>query len=157
MGPRSSISGELPIDSYFNSAGAVRKKENGSKKRRAGPDADDANRTRTKKQRAGQPSKVEARERARSGMTRNIFGRRIAEWQRLGSADARPKAVTGGVFATTSIPTPVSVAKLPRPALSQVPADMVKTVFSRVFYLPLNDFPGSYHNHIVVASSGDSS
>ena len=127
MGPRSQISGELPIDSYFNSAGTVRRKD-GSMKRRTGADADDANRTRTKKQRTKEPSKganLEAQEKSRSSMSRNIFGRRIAEWQRLGSADVRPKAVTG-VFATTSIPTPISLAKLPRSASSQVHTDMVK-------------------------------
>ena len=156
--PRQSISGELPIDTYFSSAGTIRKKENGSLKRRTGADADDANRTRTKKQRTKQPSKgtnLEAQEKSRSGMSRNIFGRRIAEWQRLGSADARPKAVTG-VFATTDIPTPISVAKLPRSASSQMPADMVRQCF-RVVYLHLNEALGCYYHHLIVAPSGDCS
>jgi hypothetical protein len=142
MGPRPSISGELPIHSYFNSAGATWNKDKGSTKRRTGADADEANRTRPKRQRTGQPSKItnlEAQEKSRSGMSFDI-SRRIAEyseWQRnscLGSAEARTKAQVTGVSGTTSIPTPVSVAKPPHPTSSRAPADMVKTVFSSLLF-----------------------
>jgi hypothetical protein len=135
MGPRSSISGELPIDSYFGSVGTISNKENGSRKRRrSGAGADEANRTQTKKQRRTQPSKatnLEAQGNSRSGMICNIFRR----WQPtscLASAEARQKVVTAGVSntRTTSIPTPISAVKLPHSTSSRVPADTVKTMFS---------------------------
>jgi len=62
MGPRPSISGELPIDAFFISssktAGTTRNKENRSLKRRTvlAADADDPNPSLTKKQRTKQPS-----------------------------------------------------------------------------------------------------
>jgi len=83
MGPHSSISGELPIDSYFSSVGAISNKDNGSRKRRTGTGADDANWTQTKKQRTTQPSKalnLDVQGKSRSGMICNIFGS-IADWQ----------------------------------------------------------------------------
>ena len=78
MSPRPSISGELPIDSYFSSAGAISNRENGSRKRRTGAGADDTKRTQTKKQRTTQPSKatnLESQGKSRSGMICNIFKR----------------------------------------------------------------------------------
>ncbi|KAH9999363.1 hypothetical protein BJV77DRAFT_1121581 [Russula vinacea] len=119
MGPRPSISGELPIHSYFNSAGATWNKDKGSTKRRTAADADEANRTRPKRQRTGQSSKgnnLEVQEKSRSDG--------IVEWHPDGSAEVRTKAQVTGVSGTTSIPTPISVVKLPHSTSSRAPADM---------------------------------
>jgi hypothetical protein len=140
MGPRSSISGELPIDSYFGSVGAISNKENGSRKRKTGAasGADEANWTQTKKQRTTQPRKatnLEAQGKSRSGMIYNFFRREycLLATSCLGSVEARrQKVATAGVSKTrtTSIPTPISAVKLPHSTSSRVPADMVKTIFS---------------------------
>ena len=164
MGPRSSISGELPIDSYFGSVGAISNKENGSRKRRTGAGADEANRTQTKKPRtttqASRATNLEAQGSSRSGMHDLqhlqagvlLIGNQNS---RLGSAETRqkPEVVTAGAFKarTTSIPTPISAVKLPHSTSSRVPADTVKTMFSESSIFPPNVFVGSHHNHVLVA------
>jgi len=134
--PRSSISGELPIDSYFGSVGTLSNKENGSRKRRTGAGADEANGTRTKRQRTTQATNLEAPGKFRSGMTCDIFRREYCSLGKpascVGPAEARQKVLTAGVSKTrpTSIPTPISAVKLPHPTSSRVSADTVKTMFS---------------------------
>ena len=141
MGPRSSISGELPIDSYFGSVGAISNKENGSRKRRTGAGADEANRTQTKKLRTttqvSKATNLEAQGSSRSGVHDLqhfqagllLIGNQNS---RLGSAETRQKVVTAGASKTrtASIPTPISAVKLPHSTSSRVPADTVKTIFS---------------------------
>lgn len=141
MGSNSYISGELPIDSYFGSVGAIPNKENRSRKRRTGAGASDSSQTQTKKQRTTEPSKatnIEAQGNSRSGMIYNISARIGNQTSCLGPAEARQKLVTPGVSKTraTSIPTPISAVKLPHSTSSRVPADTVKTIFSsRLFPL----------------------
>ncbi|KAI0303202.1 hypothetical protein BC826DRAFT_336397 [Russula brevipes] len=115
MAPRPSISGEIPIDSYFGSAGRAAdstlagNKENSSLKRRSGTDQQGANRTSTKKQRIKQPSKCTNLDTQETSFSVTI--------------EAQPKPGSSG-SRTTSLPTPVSVAKLPPSASSRVPVDV---------------------------------
>lgn len=83
MGPRPSISGELPIDSYFGStgktAGTIGNKENGlsSLKRTSGADADNESRTSTKRQKTKQHTKgtnLRIQEKSHSVISGEIFG-----------------------------------------------------------------------------------
>ncbi|KAI0003050.1 hypothetical protein BJV74DRAFT_568838 [Russula compacta] len=118
MGPRPSISGELPIDSYFGStgktAGTIGNKDNdlSSLKRRAGATADNENRTSTKKQKTKQHAKG------------TNFGIQEKSHSVISAAvRARPNAIPNA-SGTTSIPTPISVVKLPRSTSSRKPADI---------------------------------
>ncbi|KAH9007026.1 hypothetical protein EDB86DRAFT_2869612 [Lactarius hatsudake] len=114
MSPRSSISGELPIDSYFNSlgrtAGPSRSKENRSLKRKNALDAveGDAEWTSTKKHKTKTPSKgSQKKPESKTGHTRSKEFR--------ASSESR----------TTSIPTPNSITKQPIQPPVPVPVDGV--------------------------------
>ncbi|KAH9050008.1 hypothetical protein EDB84DRAFT_1450453 [Lactarius hengduanensis] len=114
MGPRSSISGELPIDSYFSSlgrtAGPSGSKENRSLKRKNALDAveGDAERTSTKKHKTKAPSKgSQTRPESKTGHTR--------------SKEFRASSASK----TTSMPTPNSITKQPLQPPVPVPVDGV--------------------------------
>ncbi|KAH9963123.1 hypothetical protein BC827DRAFT_144744 [Russula dissimulans] len=106
MSPRSSISGELPIESYFNTsggpAGTIGNKENTSLKRR-NTNTNDANRVSTKKQRRGEQTGQSSK-----GKNFEIQGKFRP---RAEKAPPQPVPRSSG---TTSIRTPSSVAKPPR-------------------------------------------
>ncbi|KAI9448239.1 hypothetical protein H4582DRAFT_1899401 [Lactarius indigo] len=119
MGPRPSISGELPIDSYFSSLGRTMgpsgSKDNRSFKRKNALDAaeSDAERTSTKKLKTKTPSKgSQARHESKTDHTRS-------------------KGVSS-TSRTTSMPTPNSMTKqsLPPSVLVSLDADVISTVSS---------------------------
>ncbi|KAI0254354.1 hypothetical protein BJV78DRAFT_1351258 [Lactifluus subvellereus] len=102
MSPRSSVTGELPIDSYFGltsrTAGVSGNKENKSLKRKTRDDAL-TERASTKKQKTKTPPK----------------GTNQKTQANLNFEKAEParSEVISGAFGTASMPTPVSLAKLP--------------------------------------------
>lgn len=103
MGPRLSISGELPIDSYFSSAGRTAgpsvSKENRSLKRKNAVDAagGDAERASTKKHKTKTPSKG-----SQTGSEPKTVHTRSKELR------------VPSTSRTTSMPTPSSITKQPR-------------------------------------------
>jgi len=125
MSPRSSISGELPIESYFNTsggpAGTIGNKENTSLKRRS-TDTNDANRASTKKQRRGE----------RTGQSSKGKNLEIQGKFRPRVEEARPQPVPRS-SETTSIRTPISVAKPRRSTSARAPADVEAGTISSSF------------------------
>ncbi|KAH9062138.1 hypothetical protein EDB87DRAFT_1609550 [Lactarius vividus] len=118
MGPRSSISGELPIDSYFSSlgrtAGPSGSKENRSLKRKNALDTvegdaeQDAEWTSTKKHKTKTPPKgSQTRHESKTGHTRS------------------KKFRASSASRTTSMPTPNSITKEPLQLPVLVPVDVV--------------------------------
>ncbi|KAH9077385.1 hypothetical protein EDB83DRAFT_1703190 [Lactarius deliciosus] len=125
MGPRSSISGELPIDSYFSSlgrtAGPSRSKENRSLKRKDALDAveGDAEWTSTKKHKTKTPSKgSQTRPESKTGHIR--------------SKEFRASSASR----TTSMPIPNSITKQPLQPPVPVPVDGVRRVFFGCYIFP---------------------
>ncbi|KAI9466812.1 hypothetical protein BJY52DRAFT_20668 [Lactarius psammicola] len=113
MGPRPSISGELPIDSYFSSAGRTVgpswSRENGSLKRKNARDAadGDAEWVSTKKYKTKTPSKgSQTRPESKTDYTQS-------KEFRVSSASR-----------TTSMPTPNSITKQPLKPSAKIPVDV---------------------------------
>lgn len=125
MGPRSSISGELPIESYFSSGGRTAgpsvSKENRSLKRKNARDASDSDSSwaLTKKPRTNAPESSEICAQNRS---LNILNRLFSETGRSRSKELRVPSASR----TTSMPTPNSIMKPPLRPQVQIPDDVVR-------------------------------
>ena len=133
MGPRSSISGELPIESYFSSAGRTAgpsgSKENKSLKRKNARDASDcdASWAPTKKPRTNAP---ESSEICALNRFLNMLNGLFSETNHSRSKELRVPSASR----TTSMPIPNSSMKPPLRPPVQIPDDVVRRLCLSVIF-----------------------